>query len=742
MYDDTKSAIGIGPSLLGASSNSVTNLKNDFLSLASVLENTVLPKVRNLAQVLNETSQKAGNLLIADKSGRVVGSTSSQNRVAPAPPTAAGGAGVPPIDATSVAPNVGGSGGTPSSKAPASLRIAAGALTAMKGMDYLSTILPGVPTSVMQDFLTQRSSFFGQGGFTGDLNQQSRVVNSIQKMMARNGVAVNSMDTTKALAAAQTTGLSGANNFRELMGGVASASIFTPGMSQEQIAGAVGGSMNAPTTVNLAKTIGINIRDAQGNVMPPDKLADQIWGYITRYNGGKTLTKKQVQISLMPGNGLYGMLSGMFSNDPTMFTIISNMLVAKAQFGGQELGTITKDQAVTAGIMSATTRNISSQVSAQTNLLTATAAATAGGYAGAADIGTGMNNLAAAMSNLTTVLGGGNGFFQGIMGLSGGAMGKGIKGVLGTVASGAALKTGMNLMAGAGEAGLFARLLPALGKLAPLAALAFLEDGGPADKNKPYIVGEVGPELFIPKTDGVVLSNKDLNSMHRASGGGVSGFESEFFKDISAPNTAANRAILEQWMRYESGKDPMRWNNPMNSTLRMKGSESMNKVGVQKYLSVAQGAQADAATLLNTKGVGYENILSAFREGKDKDKIWSSIVQSGWVTGKADPNRTSYASGSGGSSGIYSSSSSASTASFNSSYATSKAQLQGLSGMIASAFGDQSSGGALSSPVSSQTYNYGGVNITIQAAKDPAATADAIKKALKDKTTVSSVGQR
>ena len=42
----------------------------------------------------------------------------------------------------------------------------------------------------------------------------------------------------------------------------------------------------------------------------------------------------------------------------------------------------------------------------------------------------------------------------------------------------------------------------------------FLANGGPALSNKPYIVGEQGPELFVPNTSGTVVPNQNL-------GGGV-----------------------------------------------------------------------------------------------------------------------------------------------------------------------------------------------------------------------------
>lgn len=60
--------------------------------------------------------------------------------------------------------------------------------------------------------------------------------------------------------------------------------------------------------------------------------------------------------------------------------------------------------------------------------------------------------------------------------------------------------------------------------------LGFLAEGGPAKSNKPYIVGELGPELFIPSTAGTVIPNHilkflqngtDWSSNYRAMGGAV-----------------------------------------------------------------------------------------------------------------------------------------------------------------------------------------------------------------------------
>lgn len=786
MYDDTKAAMGVGPGLIGSSANSVTNLKNDFLSLANVIEYTVLPKIKSMADTLNATSKNVGNLLLADKSGRVVGS--SAYRVAPAPPVAGGA--TPPGGFAGAGAGQGTGDGGRAGGAETSFRVAASGLMAMKGMQYLSTVLPGVPTSVMQDFLTQRSAFFGQGGFTGTLQQQTAQINSIQKMMARNGVALNSMDSTNALARAQAAGLSAASNFRDVMAGVATASAFTPGMGQEAIAAAVGGVMNAPTTVNLAKTIGINIRDASGNVMPPDKLADQIWNYLTRYNGGKPLTKKQVQISMMPGNGLYGMLSGLFSNDSSMMTIIGNMLVGKAQFGGAELGGLSKDQLVQAGVMSATTRNISNQVSAQTNLLTATAAATAGGYAGAADIGQGMNNLAAAMSNLTAVLGGANGLFTGITGLGGGAMGAGIRGALGTVATGALFKTGMT---GAGKAGgLLSRLLgstgaapkgfigPLLesgaasegagifGMLARLAPFLFLASGGPADSKTPYIVGEEGPELFIPKTDGMVIPNHVVG-LNRAGGGGVSssgGTPQDVYKFLLSQGLSPSGAtglignlVAESNLRPGAVGDAGtsggiaqwhlgRW-SALKSFAKSKGLSATSLEAQQQYLVYEMKTKYPSlwqqlSSKDITEGTAADLVMRQYERPNTKDKYGKDISAQmsaaraakgiAAIKGNWDPTINV-------SSGSSTPAPKGSTGFNMSAYQYNAEQVKNLSGILASSFGGQ--GAAMAAPSSStynSNYNYGGVSITIQADKNPQATADALKKALKDSTNVDKVG--
>jgi hypothetical protein len=53
--------------------------------------------------------------------------------------------------------------------------------------------------------------------------------------------------------------------------------------------------------------------------------------------------------------------------------------------------------------------------------------------------------------------------------------------------------------------------------------LAGRANGGPAASNRPYLVGERGPELFVPSSNGGVMSNNDLRSAMSNQGGGASG---------------------------------------------------------------------------------------------------------------------------------------------------------------------------------------------------------------------------
>jgi len=676
--DDSKAALNIGSSVGGGSSvsMSITNIKKDILGLSTVITNTLQPAIDKMVRSLN--SVKIPTLL--DSKGNPISSSNfGGDKVADNGKSGTTNAGSTAGPTTNqVADNGNGNG--------IFNKVAAGAASFSQGMakaqgisDAVSNLLPSTQTAVMQDFLTNRSAFYGQGGYGGTLGQQTSAVRSLQNSLARNGTALNSMDTTNALAAAQATGLTGASNFNQVMQGAASASNFTPGLGVAGATQEIGASLNAPGTVNMLRTIGINLRGANGSMMTMDQVVDQIWNYLTKYNGGKAPTKQALQSSLIPGNGIYGMLNNLFNGDATMVQMVTNMLLAKAQFGGQQLDTISKSQLIKSGIQTQTVSDIASQTAAQTQLLTSTASAASGGY----DAATKINTAATTFESAVKIFAGAaavNSLVQGIGG-----------GTIGTIAK-------------------------VIGKILPFIGFADggpVKEGGPMGQGDlPYVVGEKGPELFIPKSDGTIIPNHLLGKFTgKAGGGDITAYESNFFKDIGAPNTAANRSTLEQWMRFEKGSNPTQWNNPMNTTLSMSGSMSVNSEGVQKYSNLTQGALANADTLLNTKGEGYESILANLRKGDSSSKTWSSIVQSGWVTGKVDPKRTSYGAGGGTSSGVTSGSSSAPIST----------SLNAAASAASSEFGSGAG-----------TINYGGFTIQVNGITDPNKVAAAVKAILQN----------
>jgi tape measure domain-containing protein len=66
--------------------------------------------------------------------------------------------------------------------------------------------------------------------------------------------------------------------------------------------------------------------------------------------------------------------------------------------------------------------------------------------------------------------------------------------------------------------------LAAVGNINPLpTSFSPLANGGPAAGGTPYLVGERGPELFVPGTSGGVMSNSDLRSAMNSQGGGGAG---------------------------------------------------------------------------------------------------------------------------------------------------------------------------------------------------------------------------
>ena len=132
------------------------------------------------------------------------------------------------------------------------------------------------------------------------------------------------------------------------------------------------------------------------------------------------------------------------------------------------------------------------------------------------------------------------------------------------------------------------------------------------------------------------------------SGGGTStkdanSWATAFLGKLGAPATPDNVKVMGNWMAWENGwkNQTGNWNNPLNTTLRLKGSSSANDHGVQQYGSQDQGISAAIATLTGNQadGRGYSNIVSDLKSGKASfGKTWGDVRNSAWVTGKTGQN--------------------------------------------------------------------------------------------------------
>jgi phage-related minor tail protein len=70
----------------------------------------------------------------------------------------------------------------------------------------------------------------------------------------------------------------------------------------------------------------------------------------------------------------------------------------------------------------------------------------------------------------------------------------------------------------------------------------YMANGGDVSGNTPYIVGEVGPELFVPKGAGTIIPNKDLGGM----GGQTINYNGTYIANMSAIDTQSATQFLVQ----------------------------------------------------------------------------------------------------------------------------------------------------------------------------------------------------
>jgi len=317
-------------------------------------------------------------------------------------------------------------------------------------------------------------------------------------MRFASGAAVNDkMDASNALAAGLSYGLNGPNYLTGKGGtyegsfaqGVANASNLVPGMGGEGTMRAAGSMQNARTN-NMLKGVGIQIRDDKGNLKPPDQIVDDLWKKICReyagaYGAGKMPSEAEMNIGFQQGNSMDSLLQNMFGSDPMVYNLIKNGLLFKARTGGAKINAQTSQDA---GFTTAAVRSFNNANSIATQGLMLTSDLGAGAFG--------------ATKNLLT--------------MQGNEMNRSMPvAVQGLNVTAAILQT-----LGAAGNGIGNNIVKFLTALAANGGKAA---GGEVGGASPYIVGEKGPEMFIPKTDGVIIPNHLLNTKNRHQGGGVHG---------------------------------------------------------------------------------------------------------------------------------------------------------------------------------------------------------------------------
>lgn len=624
-----------------------------------------------------------------------------------------------PNTSTTPAPSSGGGmGGFRNAIAAASSSMSPAQKTAIA-----MTAMPGANAQVEQNYLTDRSIFYGQaeninhpGKFWMDARErQYNSISSRTRAMGSRGTITDPLDAGRAMAMATQMGVQIQST--AVRNGIADMSNLTPGVGLTASTQAYA-SLQTAGTVNRLRFMGIQTRDRAGHQLGFTQIADQLWQKLNRQKTKKgPLTKDDLTISLESGNALSNIVDQISGGDSVLRDQIVAALYQKASgaSGKDEFSKVNmaKSGGTTAAINSLSSRQ---DKAAQTLMDTARSGATGVMVA---------NDTAVAMSNFTNALN----KFTGLLSLGSG-IGNAVSGIAG-IGNGA---VGMIMKAAVSPLSLLSGLIS--GKAT----------GGPVDNKTPYIVGERGPELFVPQSDGIIVPNHMLDQRGRASGGPVLGggmndkstpdqFATALLGGLGMPVTSASINAIKTWSRFEGGnwKNSAHY-NPLNTTLRETGSHSMNYAGVQSFNNWGSGLEATIQTLKNTKGAGYEAILASLKTGKSTtSQILSAINASHW-TGKpgsyakagmlgatSDYKTNGMYKGSGG---LFSQLGGAINDAVHGVSSGISSLVGGGSNGMAGYFGQSNQGG------SGTTYNYGGVTVVVQGSKDPKATANEVHKTL------------
>ena len=94
--------------------------------------------------------------------------------------------------------------------------------------------------------------------------------------------------------------------------------------------------------------------------------------------------------------------------------------------------------------------------------------------------------------------------------------------------------------------------LPLFGDLTGLSGVPYRAAGGPVAGNQPYIVGESGPELFVPGVSGAITNNDQFEAARNALSNGATGGSADAFTENSDSIAATNSYVRERTLERES----------------------------------------------------------------------------------------------------------------------------------------------------------------------------------------------
>lgn len=179
------------------------------------------------------------------------------------------------------------------------------------------SMAPNTMSAVTQRIYADSLAGLSGMGAQGLIAQSNRLVG---------GGATSAMGPT---AAAATLGYQGgylANTLssRRIMGQIGGMSALT-GASNEQVAGAFAG-INAMSFLRA----GIRARDRQGNLVAPNQLVNQAYGFLY---GGRKITKEQAMMVLNPGSKGYATLMQLSGGNPELLQQLQMGIIARASKG-------------------------------------------------------------------------------------------------------------------------------------------------------------------------------------------------------------------------------------------------------------------------------------------------------------------------------------------------------------------------------------------------------------------------